>query len=303
MSILNFGSLNIDYTYHVPRLVRPGETVASTCCELNCGGKGLNQSIALARSGAQVWHAGAVGADDGGLLLDALKKAGVQTELIRNLPSCNSGHAIIQVDEQGENCILLYAGANNAVTKEQADDVLSRFSAGDLLVLQNEISELPYIMERARDRGLRIALNPSPMDEVMQSLSPHSIDYLILNEVEASSLCGNAGDPLEDLHTRFPAAKILLTLGSRGVRYWNGSRELRHAAYQVPIVDTTGAGDTFTGFFLGSLSQGLSEASALERASKAAALAISTLGAGASIPTREAVEASCLKLRTDDMQC
>ena len=162
MKVLNFGSLNIDYTYQVDHFVRAGETMSSESLQVFSGGKGLNQSIALSKAGADVWHAGAVGAGDGDFLIEQMKKAGVHTELIEHLDG-QTGHAIIQKDPAGQNCILLYGGANQRITREMVDRVLTQFEADDFLILQNEISEIGYIMEKAHEKGMKIVLNPSPI--------------------------------------------------------------------------------------------------------------------------------------------
>ena len=166
MKVLCFGSLNIDFTYRVRHFVKKGETLAADSLRIYSGGKGMNQSIALARAGASVWHAGAVG-EDGLFLIKELKAAGVRTELIEIREEERTGNAIIQNDAAGDNCILLYGGANRTITREQADRALSGFGPGDFLVLQNEVNGLPYIMERAKEKGMQIAFNPSPMDEAV----------------------------------------------------------------------------------------------------------------------------------------
>ncbi len=299
MNILNFGSLNIDYTYQVDHFVRAGETSSSKSLSVFSGGKGLNQSIALSRAGANVWHAGAVGKEDGAFLIEELSEAGVYTEFISRTEG-KTGHAIIQKDPSGQNCILLYGGANQEIGKEFVDRVMERFEEGDFLILQNEISEIAYIMEKARQKGMRIVLNPSPMDEKIASYPLSYVDYFLLNEIEALDLCGDAapadGDVdaerlMERLTERFPNAKIVLTLGSGGSVYRDADGMIRQGIYKVPVVDTTAAGDTFTGYFIGGLQRGETPRKALEHAAKAAAIAVSRAGAAPSVPTREEVEA------------
>lgn len=307
MKILNFGSLNIDYTYQVDHFVRAGETLSSQKMEVFSGGKGLNQSIALSKAGAQVWHAGAVGKEDGEFLLHMLEEAGVHIEYTAHTEGA-TGHAIIQKNPDGQNCILLYGGANQAITKAMADQVLEHFGPGDFLILQNEISEIGYIMEVAHRRGMKIVLNPSPMDEKIAAYPLEYVDYFLLNEIEASDLCGmemaektasqaGAGEKLDGdallaaVAARFPGAKIVLTLGSDGSLYKDGGTVYRQGIYKVPVVDTTAAGDTFTGYFIGGLQRGEDAALALEHAAKAAAIAVSRPGAAPSVPSREEVEA------------
>lgn len=293
MKILNFGSLNIDYTYDVDHFVRGGETLSSKALHLFPGGKGLNQSIAASRSGADVWHAGAVGKSDGEFLIKQLNEAGVNTDYVKRL-EVPSGHAIIQRQPDGGNCILLFGGSNQEITRRMADEVLEHFGKGDYLLLQNEISEVGYIMKRAAEKGMRIVLNPSPMDEKIGKLPLENVDYFLLNEVEAESLCGEGANRpeamMEKLTKGFPKAKIVLTLGSQGSLYWDGEKMIKQPCYKVKAVDTTAAGDTFTGFFIGGLSQGMEGVEALDWAARAAAVAVSRAGAATSIPSKEEVD-------------
>ena len=296
MNILSFGSLNLDKVYQVEHFVRPGETVSSLSMAEYCGGKGLNQSIAIARAGGHVWHAGCVGRADGAPLLKALADSGVDTSLVRQL-DCPTGHAIIQVDRDGQNCILLYGGANQQITTGQIDQALDHFRPGDLLVLQNEISQLPYLMGAARAAGLTIVLNPSPMNASILTLPLRHVSDFLLNEVEARELCGQeCRDDLlpERLLERFPDSHIVLTLGARGSIYQDAHQRIEQPAFKVDAVDTTAAGDTFTGFFLASIAQAVPVAEALKTASKAAAISVTRSGAAPSIPTKTEVFASPL---------
>ena len=293
MKILNYGSLNIDYTYSVDHFVRGGETMSSEEMHVFSGGKGLNQSIALSKSGAEVWHAGAIGTGDGDFLIRQLKEAGVNTEYISVLDG-KTGHAIIQKAKDGGNCILLFGGANQKITREMVDGVMDHFEKGDYLVLQNEISEIGYIMERAREKGMVLVFNPSPMDDKISTYPLEYVDYFLLNEIEAGDICGEQGsgeELLQKLSDKFPASKIVLTLGGDGSLYRDGQRILTQGIYKVPVADTTAAGDTFTGFLMGGLVQGLDAGEALALAAKAAAIAVSRPGAAPSIPSREEVEA------------
>lgn len=293
MKILNYGSLNIDYTYSVDHFVRGGETMSSEEMHVFSGGKGLNQSIALSKSGAEVWHAGAIGTGDGDFLIRQLKEAGVNTEYISVLDG-KTGHAIIQKAKDGGNCILLFGGANQQITREMVDGVMDHFEKGDYLVLQNEISEIGYIMERAREKGMVLVFNPSPMDDKISTYPLEYVDYFLLNEIEAGDICGEQGsgeELLQKLSDKFPASKIVLTLGGDGSLYRDGQRILTQGIYKVPVADTTAAGDTFTGFLIGGLVQGLDAGEALDLAAKAAAIAVSRSGAAPSIPSREEVEA------------
>ena len=163
MRILNFGSLNIDYVYGVDHFAAKGQTITSHALDVFPGGKGLNQSIALARAGADVHHAGQVGRD-GMFLRDLLESCAVGVTSVVVRDDVRSGNAIIQNDASGDNCIVLYPGANRAIDRDFVDQVLDGYGKGDWLLLQNEISELPYIVSRAKARGMFIVLNPSPAD-------------------------------------------------------------------------------------------------------------------------------------------
>lgn len=187
--VLNFGSLNMDHVYQVQHFVSPGETLSSTKLQHFCGGKGLNQSIALARAGANVYHAGAIGMD-GLQLKKQLEEDGADTSFLQIREELETGHAIIQVDETGQNCIILYGGANQSITGMQVDETLKHFEKGDIILLQNEINELKYIMEKAYQKGLRIFLNPSPCDEKIMELPLELVDTLLLNEVEGEQITG-----------------------------------------------------------------------------------------------------------------
>ncbi len=289
MKILSFGSLNVDKVYTVDHFVRAGETLSSIRMEEFCGGKGLNQSVAAARAGGNVYHAGCVGAADGGMLLDVLRDSGVDISMVRRL-SGPSGHAIIQVNQNGQNCILLHGGANQEITPQQIDETLALFQPGDMLVLQNEISNLHYLVEAAGKKGMTIVLNPSPMTPGILTLPLQYVSYFLLNEVEARDLCGEEIPEEEcpaELLRRYPHSHVVMTLGSRGCIYQDAHQRISHPAYRVKAVDTTAAGDTFTGFFVAAIAAGSDVKTALEQATKAAAISVSRKGAAPSIPTRE----------------
>lgn len=296
MKVLCFGSLNIDYTYKVPHFVKKGETLASERLQVFGGGKGLNQSVALAKAGTEVYHAGAIG-QDGMFLLDMLKDAGANTDFVKILDTVRTGNAIIQNDKSGDNCIILYGGANQAITREQVDEVMSHFESGDYLVLQNEINELGYIVEKAHEKGMIIVLNPSPMNEKILALPLDVINYFILNEVEAAQILGKEDKGEEsweqiadDLLKKFPQATIVLTMGSEGSVFKNQKETVCQSIYKVQAVDTTAAGDTFSGYFIGGILGGLSAKEAMDQASKASAIAVTRKGAAPSIPVLAEVQ-------------
>lgn len=291
MNILNFGSLNLDFVYAVDHIVRPGETISSKSLNVFCGGKGLNQSVALARAGARVFHAGMIGGD-GDILLDACHENGVDTSFIRR-SSERTGNAIIQVAADGQNSIVLFGGANRQIEKKIVDEVLVNFVAGDMLLLQNEINLMDYLMARAMEHGMKIALNPSPCDAALTACDLGAVSLFLMNEVEGEQITGMSHPDriLERMRAMYPKADVVLTLGKNGVVYRDAAGALSsHGIYEVPVVDTTAAGDTFTGYFIAAVTEGLPAAQALRLASAASAIAVSRPGATASIPMRSEVE-------------
>jgi ribokinase len=256
------------------------------------GGKGNNQSTALARAGAEVHHAGKVGAD-ARLAVELLRAAGADASRVL-VSETATGRAIIQVDSAGQNCIILFGGANRAIGRADIDAFLSGWGKGDSLLLQNEVSEIGYAIEKASALGIRVYLNPSPADEIIGTLPLDKVDCFILNEVEGAMLCGadiDGADPdtvLAGLRARFPRADIVLTLGAAGARYSGADgSSLYVPAARVRPVDTTAAGDTFTGYFLAAVLRGESPAAALAEATRAAGICVTRKGAASSIPRRE----------------
>lgn len=291
MKVLNFGSLNYDYVYMVDHAVTSGETIASLRMDTFCGGKGLNQSIALARAGVAVFQAGMVG-EDGQMLIEVCEKNGVDSSCVRKI-SGKSGHAIIQLDKKGQNCILLYGGSNRRITEAFVDEVLNRFEKGDIILLQNEINQMALIMEKAASKGMQIVLNPSPCDENLIACDLSKVSVFLLNEIEGEQITGEK-DPekiLEKMLDKFPNAKVVLTLGEGGVIYRDKNQICRQDIFKVDVVDTTAAGDTFTGYFIASMIQGLSISETLRLCAKASAIAVSRKGATDSIPSMEEVQA------------
>ena len=289
MKVLNFGSLNIDLVYAVDHHARTGETLTTRTFARHMGGKGLNQSVALSRAGAQVYHAGCIG-EDGVFLRDYLAQNGVDTRRVRITDEA-TGHAVIQVNAQGDNCILLYPGANRRQKTADVRSALEGFSAGDLLLMQNETNALAEMMQAAREKGMQIAFNPSPVDETLLELPLELVDYLILNEIEGEALSGESEPEkaVERLLEKYPRAHIVLTLGSKGCMYAHGEKRLQQSAFKVNAVDTTGAGDTFTGYFLASQLRGEDAAKSLKTASAASAIQVTRPGAAQAIPTLQEV--------------
>lgn len=284
MQILNFGSLNIDHVYRVPRIVVPGETLSSISYATFAGGKGANQSVALARAGADVFHAGCVGGD-GNWLVEKLHGYGVDTSFIRVVDG-PTGHAIIQVDDAGQNAIVLHAGANHCINSKHIADVLAHFKPGDTVLLQNEINDVPAIVRAAADLKLRVCLNPAPFGEEVLGYPLDLLHTLVVNETEGMGLAGVSGVDriLDALANRLPDCEIILTLGREGVRCRAPDTRLTVPAVQVTAVDTTAAGDTFIGFYLARRAAGDAAHNALKTACAAAAASVTKQGAMDSIP-------------------
>ncbi len=288
MKVLSFGSMNVDHVYQVPHAVRPGETISSGDYRVFPGGKGLNQSIALARAGMEVWHAGKLGPQ--GLFLKALlEENGVHTEYIE-LSEEPTGHAVIQVEPGGQNCIFLFGGTNRTVSLGHMRRTLAHFGPGDVIVCQNEINDMDALTEMAVDRGLRLALNPSPMDGFMTREIISRASWVYVNETEAEALTGVSADNVEQaagaLLRYSEKPEWILTLGSRGsCSIRQGESLVRQEIFPVRAVDTTAAGDTFSGYHLSATLQGKSRQEALRLGALAAAIAVSRSGASSSIPT------------------
>ena len=291
MKVLSFGSLNFDRVYQMDHFVMPKETTSSLSYSRGFGGKGLNQSIALAKSGLDVYHAGRVGFD-GQPFIDYLQEYGVKVDYLKKDEETATGHAIIQVSHS-ENCIILYGGANQLIDEAQIDEVLTHFEKGDLLLIQNEISSLTYLITKAHEKGLRIAFNTAPMDEKIFGYPLDLIDIFVVNEVEGKGLANVSSNQVEDviagLQKAYPSKEIILTVGSQGSYYISGDMVIHQDAYRVEAVDTTAAGDTFTGFYLASILRGETVGNALRIAAKASSITVTKEGAAKSIPTLEPV--------------
>lgn len=285
MKVLNIGSLNLDKVYDVSHFVGAGETILSDEYSEFIGGKGLNQSIALARAGAEVCHAGAIGFD-GLPLIQVLSESGVDVHLIKQIQTV-SGHAVIQ-RAGGNNCIIVYSGANGCLTSLDIDHMLDEFEAGDILLLQNETSSVAEAILKAKSKGMKVAFNVSPITKQVEHYPLDQVDYFLVNEIEAAALAQIKQKDyvaiLESLSARFPKSAIVMTVGSDGAYYRDANTLIFCEAFRTATVDTTAAGDTFAGFFLASLASGKSNEQAMHLAAAAAALAVGREGACNSIP-------------------
>jgi ribokinase len=287
--IYNLGSLNIDRVLRVPHLVRPGETIAAHSLQLFAGGKGANQSVALARAGAKVAHIGSVGAD-GRWLVDLLAAEGVDTRFIQ-IGDEASGEAVIQVDDAGENSIVLWPGVNARISPQWIDQALDHAQAGSWLLVQNETSGVAHAMRAAHRRGMRIAFNPAPLTANIREYPLELAHLVCVNEIEGAALSGESEPEgiLAALHARLPDCECVLTLGSAGARYRYGDVELHAPAPRAATVDTTAAGDTFLGYFLAGRAAGTDAAKCLATACRAASLCVTRTGAMTSIPRRDEI--------------
>jgi len=290
MQILNFGSLNIDYVYRVDRFVQPGETKSCQDLLINSGGKGLNQSIAAAKAGTAVAHAGVFGRD-GGFLIEKLRDNGVDISLMQASEGVN-GHAIIQVDQTGQNCILLYGGTNQELTEAYIEKTLEDIGDDGLVLLQNETNLVDKIITQAHERGFQVAFNAAPFTASALDYPLDLLDWLIINEVEGRQIagCNEIDEIIPRLGESYPNLSILLTLGKQGSRCWHDGELRAVGSFEVQAVDTTAAGDTFIGYFLNGILNGQSTLDALHNASAASALCVQRPGAADSIPLRKEVD-------------
>lgn len=295
MAVYNFGSINIDHVYLVPHFVAPGETLSSSDYHCVLGGKGANQSIACALAGASVKHIGCVHEKDN-TFVHSIRSAGVDCSYIVEQTAIPTGHAIIQVSQSGENAIVLYQGANHALDITHINDVLDKACSDDWVLLQNETNAIEVIINAASEKGMPIAFNPAPMTANIAKLPLHKISLLIVNEIEAMQLTQSdtIDKAIQALQQNYPNTKVILTLGKQGVCYLHGNTRISEPGFSVEAIDTTAAGDTFSGYFLAHYMQLASTdtpQSALRSACAAAAIAVTRPGAAPSIPRAHEVEA------------
>lgn len=285
MTLFNLGSINIDNFYRVPLMPTPGETLTAHDHKVGLGGKGANQSVAAARAGSDVVHVGAVG-PEGDWCLDTLKAAGVDVSHVARL-GIATGHANIVVDAEGENQIILYPGANIALTTDQIDAALAGAKPGDTLILQNETNLTVEAAKVARARGMRVVYSAAPFvaGDAKQML-PHA-DILVLNEVEAQQLTSALGVSIADLDVPV----VLITKGAEGAVWMeHGVETQRVPALSVTPIDTTGAGDCFIGYVAAGLDQGMSPEQAMKLGTAASAIKVTRFGTADAIPARTEVD-------------
>jgi len=284
MTIFNLGSINADHVYCVPHLPGPGETLAATSMQTGLGGKGANMSVAAARAGSHVVQIGAVGRD-GLWAKNRLLEYGVDTRHIAEL-DVPTGHAIITVDDVGENAITLFSGANHQILEDSIARVLSSGSTGDIFVTQNETNAQVIAAKIGSKLGLRICYAAAPFDaNAVKAMLPY-LDFLILNSVEAQQLETALDVSIEELEV----ADIVITLGAKGARWVGREIDQSFDAIKVDPIDTTGAGDTFTGYVLAGLDRGLTMGQSISLAMRAAALMVTRMGTADVIPDLKEVE-------------
>ena len=278
MTIWNLGSINADFVYSVPHIPAPGETMASTGRAVFLGGKGANMSVAAARAAARVAHIGAVGLD-GRWAVERLTEYGVDTRHIAEI-DVETAQAIIAVDVNGENSIILHQGANVKIPIHVLEQALTQAETGDTFVFQNETNLQVQAAKLAIKMGLRVAYAAAPFDSgaIIRVLS--YLDFLIMNEIEAEQFKNATGQGPQDI----PVKDVIITLGDKGATWFGLDGPINVPAHKVTPIDTTGAGDTFTGYVLACLDRGQPMLQAMKTASKAAAIMVTRRGTADVIP-------------------
>jgi len=286
MSIWNLGSINADIVYSVPHILAPGETLSSTGRATYLGGKGANMSVAAARAGAHVNHIGAVGSD-GKWAKERLLSYGVDTRFVLEIGELTS-QAIIAVADDGENTIILQPGASSLIPLETVQAALSEAETGERVVFQNETNLQVETADLACKMGLKVAYAAAPFSaKAVADVLPH-LDFLILNEVEARQLTDALGKTPKELGVR----DVIITLGSKGAEWFQTETNTHKTfeAHGVDAVDTTGAGDTFTGYVLAGLDRGQPMEQAIRLANRAAAIMVTRKGTADVIPDLSEVQ-------------
>lgn len=294
MTVFNLGSINIDCVFQVPHLPEPGETLAATGYLSGLGGKGANQSVAVARAGCVVHHLGMVG-PDGDRVLAEMTEYGVDVSHVGRVDG-PTGTAMIMVDPQAENSIVILSGANRMQSEQALRATLATAKSGDTLLLQNETDGQALAAQEARARGLRVIYSAAPFDiAAVRSVLP-DVSVLLLNEGEAAQLAEAMGRPVDTLDV----PHIVVTRGAAGAFHYDSGSKTKTAypSLSVAPVDTTGAGDTFAGYLAAALDEGLAWVEAMPLALGAAALSTTRPGAAQAIPAR-AVVVSAIRNQAD----
>ncbi|GGD21403.1 ribokinase [Sinisalibacter lacisalsi] len=287
MAVWNLGSINEDRFYRVPRLPGPGETLTATRFSVGLGGKGANQSVAVAKAGSTARHIGRIG-PEGAWARDSLKALGVDVGFVIQ-GEVPTGHANVHVDNAGENMIVIYPGANRAFELPQIETALAKARPGDFLLLQNETNLTREAAQKAKEKGLFVVYSAAPFEAGPARAMLPFVDILALNEIEAGQLSADVGVAVDEL----PVARLLVTRGAAGAVLHDHAAGKVHtvAAFPVDPLDTTGAGDCFVGYVVAGLDQGLSPVDALRLGAAAAALQVTRPGTSEAIPDRAEVTA------------
>ncbi len=258
----------------------PGETISAISYDKFLGGKGINQSIAIAKANGQVNHVGSVGSDSSWVLSE-IEKLGVDTSSVSRL-DCATGHAIIFVNQEGENLIVIEGGANQQLTKSEIDDALSSGKPEqDWVLFQNETNLTEYLAQKAKAAGYRLVYSAAPFKaEIVENILP-MIDLLAVNEIEAAALADHLNIP----QTEIPVPQLLVTKGAKGSVFHVAEEQFAQNVITVDALDTTGAGDTFLGSFLANYCEGTDAKTALNYAAHASALQVTKAGAATAIPS------------------
>ncbi|MEM7072002.1 MAG: ribokinase [Pseudomonadota bacterium] len=278
--IHTIGSINCDFTYQLEHLVQAGDTVSAQTFTRHLGGKGINQSIAALKAGAKLRHFGAIGEGDE-WCIGELARFGVDTSNIQLRP-CQTGHAIIQLDQRGENAIIIHHGANAQLPRDQIRHFLAETNHSDWLMLQGEVNDTRWIMDEALANGLQIAFTPAPFPDTIASLPLERLAIVLVNQLEHEQLAA-ALDPAR-LHA---ISRRVVTLGSQGAILYDKNGRFPYDPYPVHAVDTTGAGDCFAGNLVAALDRGEQIGQAMRVAICASALSVTRLGAAQSMPSLE----------------
>jgi len=308
--VLCFGSINVDEFYHIPNIVRPGETIASTLNVTRPGGKGANQSVAIAKAGGRVFHAGKVGRD-GVWIKELMQRAGVNVSRVLESEHEITGRGIIQLaDKTHENAIIFLPGTNKSLTAADATKALEGFGNQDWLLLQNEVSAGEEALRIAAEKGMAVVFNPAPFEAaIVKGFQMDKVDVLVLNKTEAEDLSRAVREVkrVEEVFKWWGRLKVLVvTKGAEGAVAWLKGKEGEMVEIVVPaekaeVIDTTGAGDTFTGYFVAAMLRALvhprdesfieTAKIALHEAVVAAALTVEREGGMEAIPSLEEVKA------------
>ena len=284
MTIYNLGSINIDYFYKLPYLVKRGETLSSKSFFSTLGGKGANQSIAISRAGGEIFHCGLINEKDKEFLTIMKKsKVDINHILFSMEPT---GHAIIAIDEtNGDNQIILYPSCNYKITKTHVNTFLKNTKNGDWALSQNETNMTEYFFKKASEKGLSICYSAAPFIPSQTIKLLKLVDLLILNEIEMQELLKEAKTDVKNLDV----PHIVITMGKKGAKYFGKNEEIFVSGNKVNAFDTTGAGDTFLGYFLALFDRTKNIKSSLDIANIVASIQVTRNGASIAIPNLKEV--------------